>query len=202
MKYRKIMFASTFILSIALLTGCVGTEKEAPEKEETPVIQKETTEKEEPAVIEEKKVEVIEGFKQIGNDLNGYIQVPEEFLTFKEIDNPTSPATQYASEDQSFIVTYLTIDETLSFEEAVQSLKDSMGMGGPEFKETKVTAAGLEGIELYQEFDEEGFEGYQFHVYVLKGKKANRYIAIEYYGDGTEIKDQILNSYLEEKPVK
>lgn len=203
MKYKKSMLASTFILSAALLSGCVSAKEEASEKEETPIIQKEVTEKE-PSVVEYKTKNTLEGFKVVGNVVNGYIKIPEKFTPYRDVNNPNSPVTQFANKDHSFIISYSAIDEDLSFEYAVQSLKESV-IGGPELQETESKYAGLQGVELLQDFSdfgEEGYEDFKVYIYVLKGETADRYIAIEYYGDKKELKDKILESYSEINLVK
>lgn len=207
---KSIVVGSVLVLSISSLTGCSQilekvTEKNvAPSSEETVDINGQKVKLPDNSLVmgedsnERPQVSLEEGFKVVGDDEYGWLQIPEDFVKFIEATNPNSPAKQFAKGDKSFILTFNPLPTEASHEDLVMNLVEHMRSQGPSVLAIPTEVNGNKATELFQHFEK---DNYIWHVWIIEEGNSRKYISMEYTGDQEELKNKILNSYSATEPV-
>lgn len=135
-----------------------------------------------------------EGYKRVGDSIVGFIDIPEDFVNFKEIGSTSTTMKQYSTITQDFIIT-LEKYKNMDFDKTVTNFNSLLTSKGSVMV-TDSTVAGYEAKNMFQYYPS---EKYTLNVWILNVSDGPNYIAIEYAGDQGELKDKIIDSFLLEK---
>lgn len=174
------------LLALLLLTGCGGLDKQSPGSilaDNTPIAPVDTTQEAaeipEGAIVDNSGEFYYDGqLMQIGDDENGYIQVPLGFVQFQDVD--VEGLTQYSDSTGRNIITlerydginYKTVAENLrSFLASDETVDDLQG--------STVQVAGYDALRIYGHYT----DGYAIVIWFIEDPAdtdSSYYLAMEF----------------------
>lgn len=140
--------------------------------------------------------EILYNYQFIGNDANGYIQVPDDFESFPAAATLYDDHFIYAAPDRSTILTFNLYSEASNLKAGTEKLIKLLQLDESDVEVTPVNINGLNGNQLYINYKNSGL---QYYTYLLEGTHELRQITIELYGGNTELRETIISSYSEKK---
>lgn len=149
-------------------------------------------------------IKLIPNFMVVGEKNIGYIQVPEEFVSFYDGElaqnGVISKVIQYAKIDQSFILSAMSLNSDATLGEGIAGITSSMEADGP-VESKKVKIDGYEAAEIYQYYAD---VDYHLYVYLVDTGDDLKFISLEFTGseakEKEELKEQIISTYSADEP--
>lgn len=198
MKYRKACITvASLVLSVVVLTACNDNTNDRASSEQT------AAERLKSAALSNKSMELYEGFKFVGNNDSGFLQVPADFKRFVEMVTNSESSLAYSQRDGMMKVSFQALQspdleaEVESTLKAMQEKKEADEQSTVVVEDIEV--AGLNGKVIHKQYFSK-YADMDYHVYMiyLNGKYSMKTISIEFEGDQHELKDKILSSYSED----
>lgn len=142
------------------------------------------------------KVVIEEGFVRVGKPGYGYINVPQDFIDFRDLDDKSGRLFQKARRDNSFIVTILPGAKKVSFNEFAAVANTQLLKMGPSTVMTDATINSVQAVVIFQYYKNEDLT---LNTILLNESDSYKMITVEYNGDQEELYKKILNSYKPDK---
>ena len=185
MKFKYSPFLASLIIGSMFLTACSDSKEHEATLDQVSASAQDVSEP-----------NILIDYQFVGNDSYGYMQIPEDFKRFITATNRNDDTFIFASPDEKMIVSFELYSKAATLKNASKKIADDLNGNGEGVEVSPIEINGMQGSMISKTLVD---EDYHIYVYILQGKQELRYISIEFEGNQEDVRDNIVNSYMEQR---